>query len=336
MDLSNFNWASVGASLLQAASTEEREIAAELLNTLLPGPEEQNAHTQRFFGASPQQIAGHSVESSDATVNTTPNTAASSILSNLKDSITQLLPLLNSKPTQQSPLLALHSQISTLFSSGPEKALFIFSKLQLHIAEKTYHQTSSTISIPIFSSSSSTDQSLIQSPPYSIDLWKSCKMTATLILLLASSPSPSSLFTALKSHSQSLGGLPTHSTIKTTPSASLPQAFQAAKRAATKDGKMTVLAVSLVDVHIFELAHQGKSAPYFSFAHVFTMGIGPEGVIIWQAWGKHGYRLDEYLHDGHGRVRDWTEVEQFVRDFDKLAAQKVSQLFKYDLWRIEG
>ena len=85
----------------------------------------------------------------------------------------------------------------------------------------------------------------------------------------------------------------------------------------------TVLAASLVDVHIFELAQQGASEQYFSFAHVFIIGVGPEGIIVWQAWGKHGYRLDEYLNDGHARVRDWREADQFVHDFGKLAAQKV-------------
>ena len=61
------------------------------------------------------------------------------------------------------------------------------------------------------------------------------------------------------------------------------------------------------------------------------MGIGPEGVIVWQAWGKHGYRLDEYLDGGHARLRSWDEADQFVRDFDKLTSQKVrfTHLIRY-------
>jgi hypothetical protein len=149
-------------------------------------------------------------------------------------------------------------------------------------------------------------------------------MAATLVLLLASSNDPPCLDNALKSQSRSLGGLPTYTSIKKTPSASLPLAFRRAKLAAVIERQTTVLAVALVDVHIFELAQRGVSEPYFSFAHVFTIGVGPEGVIIWQAWGKHGYRLDEYLNNGHGRIRDWSEADQFVRDFDKLATQKVS------------
>jgi hypothetical protein len=100
MDLSNFNWDPVGASLLQAASTEEREIAAELLDILFNGSDGRNAFTRRFFGASPETISGLSIEPSDATVDTTPNIALTPILINLKNSVTQLLPLLNTPPPQ--------------------------------------------------------------------------------------------------------------------------------------------------------------------------------------------------------------------------------------------
>jgi hypothetical protein len=148
-------------------------------------------------------------------------------------------------------------------------------------------------------------------------------MATALVLLLASSKDPACLHAALKSQSRSLGGLPTYDYIKKTASASLPLAFRKAKIAAVNNGQTTVLAVALVDVHTFELAQRGAAETYFSFAHVFTLGVGPEGVVIWQAWGKCGYRLDEYLNDGHARIRDWSEAEQFVRDFDKLSTQKV-------------
>ncbi|KPM44964.1 hypothetical protein AK830_g1629 [Neonectria ditissima] len=147
-------------------------------------------------------------------------------------------------------------------------------------------------------------------------------MATTLILLFASSSDPTCIHATLKSQSQSLGGLPTYDLIQKTPSASFLQAFTRAKAAAVGEANTTVMAVSLVDVHIFALAERGDAEQYFSFAHVFTVGVGPGGVVIWQAWGKHGYRLDEYLRDGHARLRDWDEADQFVRDFEKLASGK--------------
>jgi hypothetical protein len=111
-------------------------------------------------------------------------------------------------------------------------------------------------------------------------------MAATLVLLLASSKDPACLHAALKSQFRNLGGLPTYDYIKNTASASLPLAFRRAKIAAMNDGQTTVLAVALVDVHIFEPAQRGAAGSYFSFAHVFTIGIGPDGVVIWQASGE--------------------------------------------------
>ncbi|TGO07031.1 hypothetical protein BTUL_0344g00020 [Botrytis tulipae] len=321
MSSSSSNFAQYGAKLLQAASTEEREQVAHLLDVLFDDPDERHTFTKRFLGASLDQQSGSPVDLSDATVNATPNIVPSSILSNpgtwLKDSVTQLLPLINANSAQQSPLLALNEKVESLFKYGPDIAVFIFSKLQLHIKEKTYKRTGAIIEIGIFSEES--DLSLDQDHSF---LWKSCKMAATLVLLFATSNDPVFLDNALKSQSRSLGGLPTYDSIRKTPSASLPLAFQRAKLAAKNNEQTTVFAVALVDVHIFELAQRGASEPYFSFAHVFTIGVGPEGVIVWQAWGQHGYRLDEYLNNGHGRVRDWSEADQFVRDFDKLAAQK--------------
>ena len=302
MSSSSSSFAQYGATLLQAASAEEREQAAHLLDALFDDPDERHTFTKRFFGTSLRQQSGSPVDLSDATVNTAPNIVPSSIPSNpgtrLKDCVTQLLPLINVNSAQQSPLLALNEQVGALFQCGPDIAVFIFSNLQLHIKEKTYRRTGAIIEIGIFSEEE-TDLSLSQNRSF---LWKSCKMAATLVLLFATSNDPVCLDNALKSQSRSLGGLPTYDSIRKTPSASLYLVFQRAKLAAKNDKQTTVLAVALVDVHIFELAQRGASEPYFSFAHVFTIGVGPEGVIVWQAWGQHGYRLNEYLNDGHGRV----------------------------------
>jgi hypothetical protein len=102
------------------------------------------------------------------------------------------------------------------------------------------------------------------------------------------------LFDAVKLQSQTLGGLPTLEQIRKTPTTPFRKAYQTAKEQARGSGKKTtVFATSLIDVHIFELAKQGRSQPYTSFAHTFVVGVGPEGMIVWQGWGQHGYGLDE-------------------------------------------
>ncbi|KFZ11258.1 hypothetical protein V502_07649 [Pseudogymnoascus sp. VKM F-4520 (FW-2644)] len=152
-------------------------------------------------------------------------------------------------------------------------------------------------------------------------------LATTLVLLFACRHNE--VFEALKYQSGQLGGLPTLSLIRNTPSFSFAQAFAKAKKAALS-GKMatTVIGVSLTDVHIFELNVRGKAKPYTSFAHSFVVGIGPEGVVIWQSWGEYGYRLDEYLNRDGARLRNWDEAEEFVRDFNRL-------VFRKSLWNYE-
>lgn len=151
-------------------------------------------------------------------------------------------------------------------------------------------------------------------------------MAATLVLLFAAPRDSESLLFAAKTQSRSLGGLPTLKHIRETPSASFDAAYRRAKQDAFGDRqRTTVMAVNLTDVHIFELGEQGKDQLHFSFAHVFVIAVGPEGAVIWQSWGKFGYRLDEYLNRGGGRLRDWQEADQFASDFTKLVSGKVSE-----------
>ncbi|OCK76830.1 hypothetical protein K432DRAFT_305513 [Lepidopterella palustris CBS 459.81] len=134
--------------------------------------------------------------------------------------------------------------------------------------------------------------------------------------------SKSNVAAALKFLSKVRGGLPTLEQIRATPSQSLSTAYQSAKKAALEENKTTILGVSLTDVHIFELESRGTSEPWFSFAHSFTMGVAPEGLIIWQAWGEHGYRLDEWVARDGSRLRSWDEGDSFVRDFERLVSGK--------------
>lgn len=153
--------------------------------------------------------------------------------------------------------------------------------------------------------------------------WRSCKASATLVGLLACPKAR--LQETLRFQSQLLGGLPTLLMIKETPMASFLDAFRHAKELARGAKNVTtVMAVSLIDVHIFELAKLGRSEGYTSFAHTFVVGIGHEGVVIWQGWGEHGYGLDEYIQRDGARARNWQEAGDFVDRFDKMTLHKVS------------
>lgn len=227
----------------------------------------------------------------------------------LKHSLATLLPVINTSSAQRSPLLALKESVEAIFSCGPDAALFVFLKLQESVKGWTYRCQGSRVEIDV-SVDEQTATNLGQSVSH---LWKSCKMAATLILLFASSNDPTCMYEALKSQSQSLGGLPTLKSIQRTPSASLSQAFRRAKAAAINEAKTTVMAVSLTDVHIFALVALGRAEQYFRFAHVFTMGIGPEGVIIWQAWGSMATHLmNTRMMDTRGFVTGMRQTGLFA------------------------
>jgi hypothetical protein len=147
-----------------------------------------------------------------------------------------------------------------------------------------------------------------------------------VVLSLASSKAGAKQ--ALKLMSTSRGRIPTLGLIRSTPTTSFRSAYNKAREAAKKHGKTTVMDVVLTDVHIFELAKQGKSEQYFSFAHSFVVAIGPQGFVVWQGWGEHGYRLDEWIGRDRDCVRDWDKVEEFVNGFVKLTADKVDIPFR--------
>lgn len=174
------------------------------------------------------------------------------------------------KPTQcnlESPLLALQQQLINVFKHGPLRAGGVFVSM-----------------------SAAAESGLIaaQIPDFDMPVpWNSCKAAATLVGLFACPPAR--VYEVLKFQYQRLNGLPTSDLIHNTPNTSLQTAFRHAKQLARGEKcTSSVIEVSLTDVHIFELARQGRSKGYRSFAHTFVLGIGPEGVIIWQGWGEHG------------------------------------------------
>ena len=217
-----------------------------------------------------------------------------------------------------TPLEELDKAVKGFFARGPEDASRRFQALQSSVL-------SGDLVVELDDSATSLmDCLLIQRIP-----WNSCKLAATLVLLLACPAEPELMFKALEFLSRSLGGLPTMETISNNASADLSKRFAQAKKAAIdgKIGKVTVLGVNLVDVEMLERGEK-KSCDmlYTSFAHSFVVAVGREGFRIYQAWGEHGYRLDEYLKRGHSRCRDWVEGKKFVKTFDKLA--------RYQVWPI--
>jgi hypothetical protein len=212
-----------------------------------------------------------------------------------------------------TPLEELDFQVKTFFDRGPLHASIKFHALQsAALEETTMVDIHSARDLPSI---------FIKAIP-----WNSCKLASTLVLLFACSSEPATILNAVKFQSRSLGGLPTMADIVNTPSADLPKRFARAKKAAIdgKVGKMTVLGVSLVDVEMIERAE--KRSPdirYSSFAHSFVLAVGREGFRLYQAWGEHGYRLDQYLMGGGSRLRRWEEAKIFLKRFAKLASSEV-------------
>jgi hypothetical protein len=251
--------------------------------------------------------------------------------------IREFVAILNTLPPETSALAMLRHQVELFFTFGPDLASFVFAKLQEFATAGSNKLIESNFDVSL-----SGLDSVPLSQWSSLCPWNSCKMAATHVLLFAALRDKESLFFAVKTQSRSLGGLPTLEHMHETPSTSLDTAFRRAKQDAFEDGKrMTVMAVNLTDMHIFELAEQGKAQLYFSFAHVFVLAVGPEGTVFWQSWRKFGHRLDEYLNRGGGRLRDWQEADQFVDDFTKLVSGKVSEklvlpTFVLTLYRAPG
>lgn len=243
-----------------------------------------------------------------------PDETSTSRLQNI--SLVEMIRTLNEVPAGLSVLARIQWLVFTMFNEGQYPASILFDSMRATVLDET---EGSKISVDVSGGRSNTQFGLAME----LQQWESCELASTLILLLAAPRRLESLLSALKFQSRALGGLPTLYATRTTPSASFQSTSHKAKEAALKDGKTTVLSVTLTDVHIFELAQRGLAEHCLSFAHTFTIGIGPDAVIVWQAWGKHGYSLDEYIRDGHARVRDLEEAEQFVKDFEKLASLKV-------------
>lgn len=112
------------------------------------------------------------------------------------------------------------------------------------------------------------------------------------------------------------------------PSESLYTAYLEARAAARGDRASSSLIVAvLVDVHMQDMLKQGKKRDYTSFSHSLAMGVGPEGVAIWQSWDSAaGYGLGDWISKGGANIRKWDEATEFAHCFEDFVDYKVSGL----------
>ncbi|KAI0129542.1 hypothetical protein BJ170DRAFT_731149 [Xylariales sp. AK1849] len=242
----------------------------------------------------------------------------------------RLLPVIDTLPARNSPLLVLNEIVKVVFQRGPDSAFSIYRDIQKRIAESregSHTSIDDTLELELLSR--------IFGPNMNANTyWRSSTAAATFVLLFACSNNAETMHALVKDRGRTFGGLPSYELIQNTPSTSLPLAFHRAKSAALETGQTTVMVVSLHDVHYLHLAARDELGDCFTFSHIFTVGVGPEGMIIWQAWGPNGYGLDKYIRDKHTRLRSWDESEQFIDDFDRLTHGKgtwtahINELYK--------
>ena len=230
----------------------------------------------------------------------------------------ELLDGLNAILPSTSPLTALQYLVESFFAKGEEKASNAFQMIW-HGARRSH---------PSHPFNFSQGKVFVDPPEWWQDNDESffpAVCVPMLLVLLATEPDEALL--DARAFSQSMPFGPRHNldlTVRSQPSASLQTAFQNAKTAAQgPKGSTTLLVVDLLDVH-WQESLQIKPFDHTKFTHVFVLGFGPEGMIVWQCWGKPagkpvgGYYIKDYLESGGGRVRDWKEAEVFVAKFEKL------------------
>ena len=212
-----------------------------------------------------------------------------------------------------SPLLVLQHFIREYFHCNPSTASFMYVQLEAAVRK------------------GETNVDLIGAPVLTSDLWAwvvswtSAHYAACLVMMLAARKE--SMLTAMKAFSTSLNGIPDLKVMRRVPTASLTDAYYEARTAAWIERKTTVLGIGLFDLHWLKLKAINEHAKYSPFTHTFTMGIGPEGFILWQAGGEGCSELptlDEHLAADGDCVHNWTTGDVFIENFEKLVINPVS------------
>jgi hypothetical protein len=218
----------------------------------------------------------------------------------------------------QSPLPTLNEHIAIFYRHGRRTASWLY--VSLFVAA---HGNSTTV----------------QTPPHdnTIEMVRDPSNIAATLVGLFACPSQR-LHEVVEFQTEHLNELAFIEAARKTPSASLKAAFSHAKSLACgRNPVMSVIMGSLVDVHMLNLKQQQRpemlnlnqqrrTENYTSFTHNFVLGIGPEGAIVWQSSAKderkRGKKPDEPISSA--QIQTWQATDEFVDDFEKFVAHKVS------------
>jgi hypothetical protein len=216
-------------------------------------------------------------------------------------------------------------KLDVLFSKGPETAAARYHVLE-HYLKGVYTQTlqlpdpeTLRIRLALILHNKGLLHETVQKYP-----WEGCKLAASLVALLCTNMShQEALWQALKFQSRFMGGLPTMAEVAAKPSASLASQLRAAIDRVTSSTSGTnsststtganassaatgetldatgaaasgiCIIVTLVDKVMLKAGEEGNiaAAKFNTYAHTFSLLVEPQGVGLYQAWGKGGYTL---------------------------------------------
>lgn len=155
--------------------------------------------------------------------------------------------------------------------------------------------------------------------------WNSSKVATTLVIFEAATRKQTR--DALEFILMPRGGKLTIDDVINTPSVDLEKELISAKMAADDGnvGKVTVLGVHLVDLERLKgEAYDEDEDRYTSFDHSFALGIGREGVRLYQAGAPQELNFFDWMREGKARVRSWKEMSTFINSFRVVCTDMVS------------
>lgn len=238
---------------------------------------------------------------------------------------------LNTLSTGISPLLTIVKYLATLVSEGSDTACFLLEQFRSTVGSTDNLPEGSKITITL--KDTILLDPLHERKPYPEYM---CAVMSMIVFALATPANQLQSFIREpilgEENIYLLGGSPILRTLAgLIPSASLGGAYEFAKSSAKSDYKTTLLKVSLYDVTIWKLSSRPQSAhlpqsgqaslfDWMSFDHAFVLGVGPEGVIVFQTWYSYGPKLCDIVDSGGLEVRSWEDGDQLVKNFDKFIA----------------
>lgn len=156
--------------------------------------------------------------------------------------------------------------------------------------------------------------------------WSSCKVVATLILLLVSKPGCALKRAAITPLSHMLGGcsIPSPSELERSRCPyRLSKLFEKAKADAELPSTCTALFIKVIDVEIMRNPFKSGTVRPETFTHSCIMTISKSGVYLFQAYGPLGYTLLQHIEEqDRSFPMSLVEGETWVRRFESFAMQR--------------